>query len=292
MDESLTFLIPNYNNGWAFPALLQSLENQTSPRWKALICDDCSTDDSWIVIRRLVENSPCSTQIELIQNDRNRGLTGTLIHLIERAETDIVAQLDADDALTPDATEELLKVYDSVPSAAFVYSKYVCMDEELNLEQSVEGRAIPSGLTSMQDGWSSHLRSFRRRLYWETEGYDESLLYAEDRDLVMKLEERTEPLFVDRVLYKYRHVPTSQSKEEGKKKIGLYNYGKAWNDALRRRKIGGVRNLMARVLFWGQLPYLPYRFLRPLFHLLQSLQLRYRWFQPGTLQRNGPWYPS
>jgi glycosyltransferase involved in cell wall biosynthesis len=290
MSEQVTYLVANFNNGWAFPDLLSSLEQQTDSHWLCLVCDDASTDDSSPSIQRQLGASPVSDRIRFLQNPTNLGYIGTLKRLIQSSETDIVAVLDADDALMPEATAELLSAYNRTPKAAFVYSKYWIMDDTFMHRRSVGGAPIPPTLSSMQGGFVAHLRSFRRELYGETEGLDETMLYAEDRDLIFKLEERTKPVFIDKELYLYRHVADSQSQDPIKRDTGYRNYGRAWNKALKRREIRGLRKWFAMALFWSGLPIRPYSYFRRLSPWLWGFQNRTGFFKPGRLNRTGRWH--
>jgi hypothetical protein len=53
----------------------------------------------------------------------------------------------------------------------------------------MDATAIPQGKTNLHRSRVSHLKTFRKRVYEKTEGYDESILYAEDKDLTYKMEE-------------------------------------------------------------------------------------------------------
>jgi hypothetical protein len=77
------------------------------------------------------------------------------------------------------------------------------------------------------------------------------MLYAEDRDLVYKLEEVTRPVFVDAVLYRYRDLPDSQSHDPRKRAIGARNTWRARRAALRRRNISGVARLGHELHAWA-----------------------------------------
>jgi hypothetical protein len=55
----------------------------------------------------------------------------------------------------------------------------------------------------LETGYVSRLKTFRRGAYAQTAGYDPTLLYVEDRDLVYKVEEVTALDFLDRPLCHY-----------------------------------------------------------------------------------------
>lgn len=243
--ERITYLIANYNLGAYVGECLSSLHEQTNPDWLALIVDDASTDDSLASIGRFSDD-----RVRLLVNERNIGYIATLRRLIAEASTDIVAILDADDTLSVSATEELLSAYASDSRPEFVYSRFAVCDEALAV-RGVHGSEVPPGSTVLREGVVGHIRSFRRTAYQRTAGLDERMLYAEDRDLVYKLEEVTRPVFIDAVLYHYREVSGSQSRDPEKREIGARNTWRARRAALRRRHVSGFRNLTYETYFWA-----------------------------------------
>jgi glycosyltransferase involved in cell wall biosynthesis len=246
VTERITYLIANHNLGAFIGDCLRSLRRQTDPNWLAVVVDDASTDASVEMVAPFVDE-----RVRLLVNERNVGYIATLKRLIAEASTDIVAILDADDAVSPDATERLLAAYAADPGAAFVYSRFARYDAALATQRGVHGSRIPEGSTALRDGGVGAIRSFRRSVYALTAGLDDTMLYAEDRDLIYKLEEVTRPSFIDAVLYYYREAPNSQSRDPGKRKLGAINTWRARRAALQRRSISGVRRLVHEIFFWA-----------------------------------------
>jgi glycosyltransferase involved in cell wall biosynthesis len=256
--ECITYLIANHNHGRYIGECLASLHRQTSPAWYALIADDASTDHSLTVLAPLIGG-----RIRLVRNPINLGYTATLRRLVELATTDLVAVLDADDALFPHATERLLRAYDENPGAEFVYSRFAAYDHSLRVCEGVHGAAVPPGKTSLQAGFVGAIRSFRKRAYQRTAGLDPSMRFAEDRDLVLKLEEVARPIFVADVLYKYRAVPGSQSRDPSMREEGARNARRARQAALRRREIRGFSRAFYEAVFLAEYVSYSTRFRRP-----------------------------
>jgi glycosyltransferase involved in cell wall biosynthesis len=254
--ERITYLIANHNRGPFVAACLESVRRQTSGSWLAIVADDASTDASLSAIAPFLDE-----RIRLVINPRNVGYIGTLKRLIAEAETDIVAILDADDAISADATERLLAAYANDASAEFVYSRYAAYDATLTRQGAVYGSAIPAGGTAILEGVVGAIRSFRRDAYARTAGLDETMLYAEDRDLVYKLEEVTRPVFIDALLYRYRDLPDSQSHDARKREIGGRNTWRARRAALRRRKVAGIARWALELYAWAD--YVAYSRPRP-----------------------------
>jgi len=241
--EKITYLVANYNQSKYIKECIESLDKQTSDRWLCIICDDASDDDSVNVIKNNLNKN-----IKLIQNNINLGYIETLKRLIHEAETDIVGFLDGDDALFPDATEEMLDIYDKNKKAEFVHARLQAFDKTLKISKGTLGQEIAQGRTSMESGFITKLFTFRKSAYYRTEGLNKELLYAEDRDLALKLEEVTVPIYLNKILYKYRVISGSQSQDSEKREIGLVNHLKAKKEALRRRKIKGLDKIMHEMI--------------------------------------------
>ena len=246
VGERITYLIANHNRGPFLVDCLTSLRAQTNKNWLALIADDASTDGSLDAIAPFLDE-----RIRLIVNARNLGYIATLKRLIAEATTDIVAILDADDAISADATRRLLAAYGADPRTEFVYSQFAVYDAALESRSAVHGSAIRDGGTAMLEGVVGAIRSFRRSAYLRTTGLDDTMLYAEDRDLVYKLEELTRPVFVDAVLYHYRDLPDSQSHDPQKRAIGARNTWRARRAAFRRRNVSGMARVGHELHAWA-----------------------------------------
>jgi glycosyltransferase involved in cell wall biosynthesis len=237
--ERITYLIASYNRAAYLRDCLASLLAQTSADWLAVVVDDASTDDSLSVLTNVSD-----ARVRCLQNPRNLGYIATLQRLLEEATTDIVGVLDADDALEPPATALLLAAYADRSDAGFVYSRFGEFDEALGACIAQHGKALPPRGTAMLDGPIGHIRTFRRSVYRRTAGLDPTMLYAEDRDLVYKLEEVSPPVFVDALLYRYRQLPDSQSHDSTRRETGLRNTLRARRAALRRRGVRGRQRLV------------------------------------------------
>lgn len=285
-DEELTYLVANRNHGRYFADLLASLEAQTDRRWQCVVADDASTDDSPAVIAACLARSPTGGRIRLVVNEHRLGYTGTLKRLLPEADTDIVGILDADDALMPEATAALLAAYREHPAAGLVHARHADYDAALQHVLALRGEAVPANATSLRAGFIGHPWTFRRRVYARTTGWDEAMLYAEDRDLIYKLEEVTRPVFVDRVLYRRRVLSDSQSHDPQHRRIGRRHHLRAERAALRRRGVRGWRFAFGAVLFWLREPPQPIGgWLAPARRLLVSADQRFAVVPNGRLLR-------
>ena len=69
MECDITVIVPCYNGFRYMINCLSALENQTYKRFKVIIVDDCSTDDSYNQLTSYKEQSPLD--ITLIRNSKN-----------------------------------------------------------------------------------------------------------------------------------------------------------------------------------------------------------------------------
>ena len=239
MTLEITYLVSNYNKGPYLADCLASLHAQSSPHWRCLICDDGSTDDSLAMIDPWLGD-----KIRLLQNAQNQGVIYTLSRLIAEAPTDIVGVLDADDALYPEATAMILETYAQNPQAGFIYSNWTDYSADLRTPlRPGSAHALYPGWTLLTAGIVPAIRTFRVSTYRRTPGIDSAALYAEDMDLIYKLEEVTPPFFVNRELYKYRQLPDSQSHHPQKREAMLRSTLRVYRNALKRRNISGLSRL-------------------------------------------------
>lgn len=227
---SIGFLCSNYNNGLYLRQCIDSLLNQDSPHWMLYIRDDGSTDDSQSLIQEYSD-----PRIVAEVDPQNRGLIQSHLRLMQLAKTKYIAILDPDDALQPGAVSHMLSEWRLHPTAAIIYSNFLLCDE--NLVPLCEGwsRPLKEGESNLTNQSIGHLRSFSRTAYDATTGFDLRYLYAEDFDLLYRLEEVGEVVYVNRTLYRYRQLPNSHSHHPVKKALGLLNRIESQYDAFRRR---------------------------------------------------------
>ncbi len=218
--ECISYLVANYNNAPYISNCLDSLQAQTDGNWRCLICDDGSTDGSPRRISEHLARLDCGDQIRYMENAENRGYIATLRRLIAESNTDIVGTLDPDDALEPDATAAVLAVYAADAAIECVFSQMQSYDAELKTAIEYDPGLHPGGVISAAPiaGHSGllectypSLRTFRRRAYDRTDGFAPAALHVEDFDLMLQLEEVCYPVFIERVLYRYRRLPSGQA---------------------------------------------------------------------------------
>jgi poly-beta-1,6-N-acetyl-D-glucosamine synthase len=120
VSRGVTVIVPAFNEAASLADTLRSLFSQTTPPDEIIVIDDCSTDNTAEVARRL--------GVKVVRPPKNTGSkAGAQNFALEAVTTEYTLALDADTVLAPDAIERFLEVMkDSSPAACgFVVPRYV-----------------------------------------------------------------------------------------------------------------------------------------------------------------------
>ena len=104
---------------------IQSVMAQTYQNWELLVQDDCSTDNTWEMVRPYAEADP---RIKYACNERNSGAAVTRNNALRRASGRWIAFLDSDDLWLPEKLERQLE-FMAKNRFAFSYHEYTEMSE-------------------------------------------------------------------------------------------------------------------------------------------------------------------
>jgi biofilm PGA synthesis N-glycosyltransferase PgaC len=106
----VTVIVPAYNEEHSLADTLVSLFTQTAPPQEVIVVDDCSTDETEVIARRL--------GARVVRPARNTGSkAGAQTFALDLVETPFVIAIDADTTLAPDAIERLFTKF-SDPNVA------------------------------------------------------------------------------------------------------------------------------------------------------------------------------
>ena len=208
---------------------------QTYKNWEVIIVDDCSTDNSVAVMKRIIGGD---SRFKIEINDKNRGCGFTKRRCAELASGEICAFLDPDDAITEEAISVMVAEHEKHPEASAIYSKpYIC-DEFLKIQSESTSYQIENSNPYFFDfeGKIFALLSYKKESYNSTEGISTYLQRAIDKDLVLKLYETGPCLLVDKAMYKYRMHTTGISTNINQD-TAYFWYWVAIIDAAKRRNI-------------------------------------------------------
>ncbi|MBR4727009.1 MAG: glycosyltransferase family 2 protein [Clostridia bacterium] len=123
-DGLVSIIMPAWNSAQFIAESIQCVINQTYPHWELLIVDDCSTDDTYEVIRPFLEDA----RIRYFKNEKNMRAAYSRNRGVREAEGEWIAFLDSDDLWLPEKLEKQL-AFMRENGYTFSYHGFVKMDE-------------------------------------------------------------------------------------------------------------------------------------------------------------------
>lgn len=183
----ITVIMGIFNCADTLRDALDSLVDQTYKRFKVIICDDGSTDDSHTIAKEYVEKYP--DMFFLIRNEQNMGLNYTLNRCLEYADTEYVARMDGDDMSLPERFEKEIAFLESHPEFQILSTPMIYFDENGEYIPN-KGGYEPSPSDSCKGTPFCHASSMiRTEAYKAVEGYtvSDKLLRYEDYHLWIKM---------------------------------------------------------------------------------------------------------
>jgi glycosyltransferase involved in cell wall biosynthesis len=242
MSSSMLFsvIVANYNNGAFLDTLIESIRMQTYTNWQLVIVDDCSADNS-----RLILNAyKYDPRIVLIFHEHNLGAAAAFKSAADAATGEIIGMLGADDALTPHAIETMLNLHELNPGASLICSNLYQCDEQLNILSLWNKYAAPKahGILILDPSVGS-FATFKKEMYLQTEGFDPFFKKALDHDIYLKLEEKGKVLYHPEPLYLYRANPIGISQNSNWFEATIYSLQARINAYKRRVHLKNILNL-------------------------------------------------
>lgn len=99
----ITIITPAYNAEKYISETIQSVLNQTYQDWEMIIVDDCSTDNTSVIVQKYVEKD---SRIRLIRAPINGGVAKARNIGLEHAKGEYIAFVDSDDLWIPEKLDK------------------------------------------------------------------------------------------------------------------------------------------------------------------------------------------
>ncbi len=126
--DMISIIMGIYNCAGTLPEAIESILAQSYDNWELIMCDDCSTDDTYAVAESYRKKYP--DKIVLIKNERNLHLAATLNQCLKYARGEFVARMDGDDKSTERRFEEQVDFLRNHPEYQLVGSWMQRFNEE------------------------------------------------------------------------------------------------------------------------------------------------------------------
>ncbi len=240
-----------------------------------IVVDDASEDDTARVI-----SSFRDARIRMIRNPSQRGIAYCHNQILAASRAPFISHVDSDDALLPGALAAMLRVMHEHPEAGQAHSPQFYMDEDgrTTLEQCrhwyrfwARRRPLADYRRSMlSEGMvANSLRTYRRAALESLGGFDESLPYAVDWEMSVRMLGRFEIVQAPYPLYMTRLHRSRTSHSERSPALDHWRRQLAIALSLRRR--GEVQYLSR--WRWNPIRRMTPRLLR-IFDLHRALPVR------------------
>lgn len=215
MNSKISLLVPAYNAAKYIKECVDSFISQTCGDWEAVIVNDGSTDDTEAILSGYND-----FRIRVITTP-NGGVTAARKRALSEAKGEFVLFVDADDTLSPDAVEKLLKAAsDGADIVVFKARKFY---EDGKTGKVVSDRRYPdpksySDAIFTRDAHGCLWNKLFRRSLFGPEVFFPEFGYGEDRLLAVQLvAEAGSMVWIEDELYHYRRGAAGALSRRGRR---------------------------------------------------------------------------
>lgn len=179
---NITIGLPFYNNEKTLEMAVKSVLLQTLKSWELILIDDGSKDESVVIANKMAS---MDDRIRVISDGQNRGLVFRLNQIIDIAEADYIARMDADDIMLPERLEKQLEVFNSYPKVDVVATAAYTIDENDNPIgiRDTEPIVLNNGKDVFKKSILIHPSILVKKEWYKSNKYDKEFIRAEDFEL-------------------------------------------------------------------------------------------------------------
>ena len=211
-EGRVSVVIPCYNQAHFLSEAIESVLCQTYKDFEVIVVDDGSEDDTQEVASKYSAKDP---RVRLIRQE-NRGLAGARNRGLSESRGEYVVFLDSDDRLLEEALEVGVRELEAHPKCAFVSGQFRAI--------AADGSHFwrPYDPPVERDGYSMLLQycfgmpavvMYRRWVFAEVGGFDDSVDAAADWDLYLRVARRFPIYHHGQVIAEYRQHGTSMNED-------------------------------------------------------------------------------
>lgn len=126
MNVTVSIIVGVYNAASTLDASIKSIINQSFTDWELIICDDGSSDESYL---KMIKFAQQDHRIRVIKNENNLGLGASLNKCLILVNGKYIARQDSDDISEPDRLEKQVAFLDQNSQYAMVGTWMTIFDE-------------------------------------------------------------------------------------------------------------------------------------------------------------------
>jgi len=255
----VSVVVPVYNPDSEFlRAAIESVLGQVYERWELILVDDASTDAG--VSKVLAEYAKRDDRICVVRRDCNGHISAATNSGIDSAQGEILALLDHDDLLSPDALFWVAREFLLYPETLVAYSDEDKVDAHGRRSDPYFKPDWNPDLLRSQN-YFCHLSAYRMQAVKDCGSMRIGFEGSQDHDLALRVTDLALPgqiRHIPRVLYHWRIHEGSTAGDSAVKPYTSSASVRAIKDHLRRRGLGGrVESLPEGYRVRLDLPALP-----------------------------------
>ncbi|MEE8168973.1 MAG: glycosyltransferase, partial [Phycisphaerae bacterium] len=204
---TFTIVIPSCGHGQYLDRCLASVFHQTDGDYELIIVEDGHGDPQ--INRRLREVAERRSNVTVLFNETNQGISKTLNRAIKHARGEYICMLDCDDELVATALERLRVCIESGPRKHFISTQRINIDHEGNVLNVVGRDESPADL--LHGNHAGHLKAVHRDVFVDLGGYHSLFDGCQDYEHVLRVQESRPITYLNEPLYRYRWHQQTQS---------------------------------------------------------------------------------
>ena len=212
MNTKITVVIPTYNKAAYISQTIESVLRQTYQDFEIIIIDDCSKDDTELVVQKYL-----SDKIHYFKHTRNWGPGATFNDGIEKSNTEYITLIASDDVLLPNHLEVIMSefkkdisLYVVFPNTRIIDEKNIVIDEPSHIMSSCDDIYVALNRLFYEGNYiSSPGISFKKELFKRIKPFNPNLIQTHDYDLNVRCLINSKVAFLNDITVLYRRFSTN-----------------------------------------------------------------------------------
>ncbi|ESA36800.1 glycosyl transferase family 2 [Leptolyngbya sp. Heron Island J] len=206
LDPLVSVIVPAYNAAVFLPSVIQSVLAQSYANWELLIINDGSTDNTQEIVNQYCETDD---RIQLVSRE-NSGVSVSRNLGAQLANGELVAFLDSDDLWHQEKLSSHINYMHNHPDVgvSFARVELISSDGETTnkLTNNITKSLKPEDFFYSNPTVTTSNFVIRKSVFQELNGFDESMQYNEDIDLLFRIsiQDKWKIEGIDQVLVQYR----------------------------------------------------------------------------------------
>ncbi len=176
----LSVIMSVYNGEVYIKEAMDSIINQTYKNWELIVIDDCSTDNTFQILKSYKD-----PRIHIIRNEENMRLASSLNRGLSLALGDYILRMDADDICRLDRFEKQLEFMEKNPHIDISFGKGFWYKDSLILKktQNISLKPLDLKAVFLFTTPVMHNCVIAKKKFYETYTYKKEYTHSEDWNL-------------------------------------------------------------------------------------------------------------